>query len=64
MPYMTRGDYVEYFDCLADAVAFEEQCLSIGTDLLPEYIRVVRDKEREPDSRYWTWLIDQWLKTQ
>lgn len=58
---ITRVDYVH--DCFSgdysQAIDFENSVLSVGTEFLPEYVRVVRDREREPDSRYWSWLIDQ-----
>lgn len=62
---MTKRDYID--DCfrgdVARAVEWEERALSIGTEFLPEYVRVVRDKEREPDSRYWAWLTDQFERS-
>lgn len=58
---MTRRDFIDYFDTTSDAMDFEQCCLSIGDEFLPEYVRTVRVGEKQPDSRYWSWLIDQWL---
>lgn len=57
----TQRDYID--DCFdgdtSKAVDWEQRCLSIGIEFMPEYVRAVKDKRRKPDSRYWAWLIDQ-----
>lgn len=57
---MTRADYIEECGSLDAAVQFEEQALAIGTEFLPLYVRENKGKMHIADSRYWSWLIDQW----
>lgn len=44
-----------------DAFEFEQQCLSIGRELLPREALTVLDGGK-PDHAYYTWLVEQWEK--
>lgn len=55
---MTRTDFIDLFPTTADAIAFEEQVLSIGREYLPECAHAVLDGG-EANSDYWTFLASQ-----
>jgi hypothetical protein len=54
----TRENYLGRFEVLADAVAFEDQVLSIGREFLPSPAQHVLDGG-EPTGAYWEWLCAQ-----
>lgn len=53
-----RQAYIALFDNLGDAVAFESQVLSIGSNLLPQCAQGVLLGE-PPTASYWQWLASQ-----
>jgi len=57
---MTREDYVSLFPSLSEAIAFEEQALGIGDELLPDCAKAVMDGTvDEPGTEYWVFLASQ-----
>ena len=54
----TRNEFLAQFDCTSDALEFESQALSIGSEFLPECAAEVLDGG-EPTAAYWSWLIEQ-----
>lgn len=57
---ITKQDYINdaFNGDLAQAVEFENQCLSISREFMPFFVTKVLDGDT-PDSRYWGWLIEQ-----
>jgi len=53
----TRTQYVELFDAVSDAIAFEEACLAIPGADRPWFADVVV-AGLEPTPEYWAWLAD------
>ncbi len=53
-----KAIYLDLFETLREALAFEEQVLSIGSDFLPPAALKVRDGG-EPTEAYWQWMIAQ-----
>ncbi len=61
---MAKQEYLSKFPSLAEAVEFEEQCLSIGDEHLPpaalEVVQAHADgREFTASSDYWAWLTDE-----
>lgn len=44
---MTRLDYIDTVGSINAAIEFEEAALAIGAEFMPEYVRAVRDKEKQ-----------------
>lgn len=53
-----RQAYIALFNNLGDAIAFESQVLSIGSNLLPQCAQGVLLGE-PPTANYWQWLAGQ-----
>lgn len=54
-----RRAFISHFDTLAEAVAFEDHCLSAGDVFLPECARAVLVSREAETPEYWTWLSEQ-----
>lgn len=54
-----RHTFIAQFESLADAIAFEDRCLSVGDALLPECARAVLVSRDAETIDYWTWLCGQ-----
>lgn len=58
MTTATRNEFLAQFTCASDAIEFESQALSIGSEFLPECaVEVIYGGE--PTAAYWSWLIEQ-----
>lgn len=56
----TNAAYLDLFTSPTEATEFENQCLSIGHDLLPaSALAVLEDRSADPAPEYWTWLANQ-----
>ncbi len=60
----SREAWLAFTPNIGAASMFEDQCLSIGRELLPrEALAVLDDPGSEPSPAYWQWLADQWEKS-
>ena len=60
---MTRLDFFETVGSQAQAIEFENEVLqALPQELTPLFISRVTKEGKEPDSRYWDWLIGQFEK--
>lgn len=60
-PDKSEADFLAQFRTQNDAIAFEDQALSIGDQFLPAFARAVRDGDAGyiPAPEYWDWLCAQ-----
>ena len=54
-----RRAFISHFDTLAEAVTFEDRCLSAGDAFLPECARGVLVSRDAETPEYWAWLVKQ-----
>ena len=60
MKITNRDQFLALFDSAAQAVEFENQCLSAGRKFLPSAAQAVLAGE-PATTAYWQWLAEQWL---
>lgn len=53
-----RRAFFDLFPTSVDAQSFEDEAVSIGDELLPDFARAARD-EKTPTAEYWRWLAEQ-----
>lgn len=57
----TDKEYIALFASLSDAIAFENSCLAVSREFLPQFAIVVLDGG-ESTPEYWTWLAEAYLQ--
>lgn len=55
----TCAQYRALFDSAAEAIEYENSCLSSGREMLPACARAVLDDSDAESPAYWTWLASQ-----